>query len=165
MFDLGKTDKKVNSSKKRLLAVSSAGGHWIELMRLLPAIQSNDLAFVTVNQGYASEIKPLPGARFYCIGDVTRWNKVKWILTAFQLLLILLKERPHFVLSTGALPGYMAVRLGKMFGAKTIWVDSIANVEELSKSGQSIGRHADLWLTQWEHLSRKGGPHFHGTVL
>lgn len=151
--------------RKRLLAVSSGGGHWVELMRLLPAILDLDLAFVTVNESYRAELSNIPGCRFYCVNDVTRWNKIRWLQTAFQILRILIKERPDFVLSTGALSGYMALRLGKLFGAKTIWVDSIANVEELSSSGQRIGRHADLWLTQWEHLAKNGGPKYHGAIL
>ena len=32
-------------------------------------------------------------------------------------------------------------------------------------SGQKIGRHADLWLTQWPHLARPEGPFFKGAVL
>ncbi len=69
------------------------------------------------------------------------------------------------MISTGALPGYMALRLGKLLGANTIWVDSIANVEELSESGRRIGNHADLWLTQWQHLAKPEGPEFRGSVI
>jgi UDP-N-acetylglucosamine:LPS N-acetylglucosamine transferase len=78
---------------------------------------------------------------------------------------ILLRERPDVIISTGAAPGYFALRLGKWFGARTIWVDSIANVEKLSLSGQRVGKYADLWLTQWPHLARPEGPYFMGGVL
>jgi hypothetical protein len=97
--------------------------------------------------------------------DVTRWNKIRWIICALKIVWILLRHRPHVVLSTGALPGYLAIRLGKMLGARTVWIDSIANVDELSMSGQRIGRHADMWLTQWAHLARPDGPRFRGAVL
>ena len=69
------------------------------------------------------------------------------------------------IITTGAAPGYFALRFGKLFGTRTIWIDSMANAEELSKSGQEVGKHADLWLTQWEHLARPGGPHYMGAVL
>ena len=72
---------------------------------------------------------------------------------------------PDVVVSTGAAPGYAAIRFAGWIGAKTIWVDSIANVEELSLSGRMAGRIADLWLTQWEHLAGPQGPHFEGSVL
>jgi hypothetical protein len=69
------------------------------------------------------------------------------------------------IITTGAAPGYFALRVGKLFGARTIWIDSMANAETLSKSGQEVGKYADLWLTQWEHLARPQGPHYLGAVL
>ena len=149
-------------SKKKILAVSSGGGHWVELIRLAPAFKGHDVAFATVDNAYRSEAG---GARFYTIRDVTRWDKWRWAQTLLKLAWIILRERPDVVLSTGALPGYFALRLAKWFGARTVWLDSIANVEELSMSGQMIGKHADLWLTQWSHLAKPNGPLYRGTVL
>ncbi len=150
---------------KRVLAVSSGGGHWVEMLRILPALEGNDVVLVTVDQAYQTDLPKNSTARFHHVQDVTRWNKIRWIQTAFQILWILIKERPDVVISTGALPGYMAVRLGKMLGATTIWLDSVANVEELSHSGEKISKHADLWLTQWSHLAQANGPHYQGAVL
>ncbi len=150
---------------KRVMLVASGGGHWVEMMRMAPAFKECSLAFVTVQRNYKDQTNKYPGSRFYTVFDVTRWNKIRWIQTVLKLLLILIKERPHIILSTGALPGFFAIRLGKFFGARTIWVDSIANVEELSKSGQLIGKHTDLWLTQWEHLATTDGPSYKGAVI
>lgn len=74
-------------------------------------------------------------------------------------------ERPEVIISTGAAPGYLGLRIGKWFGARTIWIDSIANAEKLSLSGQLVRNCADLWLTQWPHLARQDGPLFRGSVL
>jgi len=151
---------------RRVLAISSGGGHWIELMRIAPAFQDADTAFVTVNHAYRGDA---PSGRFYTVNDATRWNKFAAALMALRVLLIVLRERPDVVVTTGAAPGYFALRFGKWIGARTIWVDSIANVDELSMSGRIAGKHADLWLTQWPHLA-KGGPkqrhpEFAGAVL
>jgi len=148
--------------KKTILGVCSGGGHWVELIRLAPVFEGHDIALVTVNEAYRSEAG---SARFYTIPDVTRWNRWRWIQTFVQLAWILLRVKPDVVISTGALPGYLALRLARWFGARTIWLDSIANVDELSLSGRMIGRHADLWLTQWPHLAGKNGPSYRGTVL
>ena len=69
------------------------------------------------------------------------------------------------MISTGAAPGYFALRMGRWFRARTVWVDSIANVEELSLSGAKVRPYADLYLTQWEHLAVEGGPTYAGSVL
>ena len=83
---------------------------------------------------------------------------------------ILLRTRPDVVVTTGAAPGYFALRLGGLLGARTIWIDSIANVEELSLAGQKAGQTCDLWLTQWEHLAKPAdskvkGPEYKGSVV
>jgi hypothetical protein len=44
-------------------------------------------------------------------------------------------------------------------------VDSIANAEQLSVSGQKVKPFADLWLTQWPHLEGKDGPYYRGAVI
>lgn len=148
--------------RTRVLGVASGGGHWVELLRLAPAFEHHDLALATVDRAYRSQAG---AARFYTVRDVTRWDKLRWAQTLAQLVWILARERPDVVVSTGALPGYFGLRIAKWLGARTIWVDSIANVDELSLSGQKAGRHADLWLTQWPHLATSGGPQFRGTVL
>jgi len=148
--------------RKKILAVSSGGGHWVELIRVAPAFAGHDVAYATVNEKYRSGAG---SARFYTFRDVTRWDKLLWVQTIMKLVWILLLEQPDVVISTGALPGFFSLRLGKLFGARTIWLDSIANVEELSLSGQKIAKHADMWLTQWPNLSKPNGPMYRGTVL
>jgi UDP-N-acetylglucosamine:LPS N-acetylglucosamine transferase len=152
----------VKKKTKTILAVSSGGGHWIELLRLRPAFNEHHVEYVTVRSDYRDDVQ---GSPFHQVNDATGWN----YLGSFQLLLrmvfILLKVRPDVVVSTGAAPGYFAIRVGKLLGAKTIWVDSLANVEELSRAGRMAGPHADLWLTQWPKLATDQGPHFAGQVL
>jgi len=153
------------TKQKRVMLVASGGGHWVEMMRLTPAFADCSLAFVTVQRDYEYQTKRFEGSRYYTVFDVTRWNRIRWIQTVLELMWILVRERPDVIISTGALPGFFALRLGKLMGARTVWVDSIANVEELSKSGQKIGPHATLWLTQWAHLAKDDGPKYRGAVL
>jgi hypothetical protein len=153
---------RIRPGRIRILAVSSGGGHWIELIRLVPAFEGHDVAFATVDEAYRTEAG---SARFHTIRDVTRWDKWLWVRTIVKLAWILARERPDVVISTGALPGYFSLRMAKWLGARTVWLDSIANVEELSMSGRRVGKHADFWLTQWPHLAGPSGPLYRGTVL
>lgn len=148
--------------KKKILAISSGGGHWVQLLRLRPAFEGADVVFATVREGYRKDVGDAP---FRLISDGNRWNKFKLLKSAAGILLLLLRERPDIVISTGAAPGYFGVRIGKLLGARVIWVDSVANAEELSMSGKKAGRFVDLWLTQWQHLAREKGPQWMGSVL
>ncbi|MFG0242156.1 MAG: UDP-N-acetylglucosamine--LPS N-acetylglucosamine transferase [Phycisphaerales bacterium JB054] len=134
----------------RILAVASGGGHWVQLLRLRPAFEGHRVAFVTVRASYKTDVGDVP---FYLVNDATRWDKFGLVRMCLRLLLIILRERPKIIISTGAAPGYFAIRFGKLLGARTIWLDSIANVEEVSMTGRLVRKHADLWLTQWPHLA------------
>lgn len=146
----------------RVLAVASGGGHWTELMRIREAFDGADVAYVSVKEMYRADVAP---HRFYAIDDVSRLHKWKIFATVARLVLILLRERPAVLVTTGSAPGMLALRIAKRLGARTVWIDSVANIEEMSMSGLKARRAADLWLTQWEHLARPEGPHYRGSVL
>lgn len=145
-----------------ILLVSSGGGHWTQLLRVRPAFAGRQVVFASVRLSYSQDV---PGERFVKIPDATRWDRMRLAWMTLRVFWLIITLRPSFVVSTGALPGYVALRLGKLLGARTVWLDSIANVEELSMSGARIGKYADLWLTQWPHLARDGGPSYRGAVL
>lgn len=144
------------------MLVASAGGHWVQLRRVIPAFEGCELVFVTTNPDYAQEVAP---NRLLTVPDASRWNKIKVILLATSMLKHILTVRPDIIISTGAAPGFFALYFGKKLKARTIWLDSIANCEQLSMSGRMAGKYADLWLTQWEHLAKPEGPQYAGAVL
>jgi UDP-N-acetylglucosamine:LPS N-acetylglucosamine transferase len=147
---------------KKILAVASGGGHWVQMMRMVPAFDGHSVVFVSTQESHRVQVEP---NRFYTVMDGNRWQKVRLLRMAAKLLFIMVRERPDVVISTGAAPGYFSLRFGKLLGARTVWVDSIANAERLSLSGQHAGRFADLWLTQWAHLAKPHGPLFKGSVI
>lgn len=147
---------------QKILAVASGGGHWVQLLRLRPAFASCDIAYVTVQEAYKSQ---LDEGRFYSVTDATRWSRWDLIKMLAQVTWIVIKERPNIVVSTGAAPGVVALRVGKWLGARTIWVDSIANVEQMSMSGRRVQKFADLWLTQWPDVAAAEGCSYKGAVL
>jgi hypothetical protein len=163
MSEKSMSDKSMSTKRLRVLAVSSAGGHWVQLLRLGPSLANCDVTYVTSKLGYRATIEP--GAGFRVIPDANRWNKLALLRVFVAIFALIWSQRPDVVISTGAAPGYFAIRIGNLFGARTIWVDSIANSEELSLSGRKAGPHAALWLTQWAHLARPYGPYFRGSVL
>jgi UDP-N-acetylglucosamine:LPS N-acetylglucosamine transferase len=147
--------------RKRILAVASSGGHWVQLRRLRPAFDGHDVAYLTTDAGHRGEVA---GMRFHTVADANRSDKVALLRSALKIGWVLLRERPHVVVSTGAAPGYLALRAGKLLGARTVWIDSVANVEELSLSGRMSSGVADLCLTQWPHLA-DGDVGYAGAVL
>src|SRR5687767_7177322 len=107
--------------RKRVLAVASSGGHWVELKRILPALAGAEVVFASVEKTYAAEV---PGYRFHWIYDAHRKDKVLTAKAIARLAMIIALVRPDVIVTTGSGPGMLAVRLGKLFGARTVWIES-----------------------------------------
>lgn len=147
---------------KVVFLVSSTGGHWTQMLRTLPTFSGHSLIFISTSERDRGDVE---NERFFLVADASRWSKIKLIGLALKMFFLILKFRPDVVFSTGAAPGYFALMFGKLVGARTIWLDSIANVDRMSLSGRKVKRYADMWLTQWPHLSKAGGPSYKGAVL
>ncbi|MGB0958214.1 MAG: UDP-N-acetylglucosamine--LPS N-acetylglucosamine transferase [Litorivicinus sp.] len=146
----------------KVLLVSSCGGHWVEMMRTRPAFEGHQLFYASTDASYAEHNPERP---FYTIPEASRWSKPRLVWQALVCFVVILRVRPDVLLTTGASVGFFSLVFAKWLGAKTIWLDSIANATELSMSGQKAGRHADLFLTQWPELERPNGPVFEGAVI
>ena len=147
---------------KRVLAVASGGGHWHQLMMLRPAYAHHDLRLVTTLEGLAEEYG-LPPANL--VPDCNRNEPLRALACVFFMAALMLRHRPHVVISTGALPGVIALAWGRLMGARTIWVDSIANAEEMSASGRLARRFAHLRFSQWEAVAAAEGAEYAGALL
>ena len=147
--------------RKRILAVASGGGHWVQLLRLRPAFEGMQVDFLTTNPAYQKDVH----GRLYAVTDANMWNKIALARMFLEVLWVVVRVRPDVVVTTGAAPGFAAIVFGRLIGAKTIWIDSIANSEELSNSGKQARRFASAWVTQWSHLANEDGPSYWGAVL
>jgi UDP-N-acetylglucosamine:LPS N-acetylglucosamine transferase len=148
--------------RPRLLAVSSGGGHWAQMMRIRRAFDEADVTYVTVEPGYRADVGDAP---LHIVPDANKDRPLRAVQLAGAIARIVLRERPDVVFSTGAAPGCLTVILGRLLGARTIWLDSIANAERISLSGRLVRPFASVWLTQWEHLARGTRPEYAGQVF
>jgi UDP-N-acetylglucosamine:LPS N-acetylglucosamine transferase len=147
---------------KRILAVASGGGHWQQLMLMRRAFEEAEVMYLTTLPGLPEQFGAYPAA---IVPDCNRNEKLAIIKAFFVLSWRILRFRPRVVISTGALPGVLALALGRIYGARTIWVDSVANAEEMSMSGRLARRFAHLWLSQWAHVAEAEGADYAGAVL
>ena len=145
----------------RVLAIASAGGHWVQLLRLAPAFKNQELSFMSTNPNFSIMVE---NYQFFTVPDANKNNKLNLIRCFLQVFRIVLVKRPDIIITTGAAPGLMGIIVGRFTGAKTIWIDSIANAEKLSLSGKIATRFANRVYTQWPNLATDK-IHFKGNVL
>ena len=119
---------------KKVLAVASIGGHWIQLLRIARSLETYyEVVYMSTHPKCGTMVGD---RRFYTIMDFSRWNAWKMIPCAFKILAFLVREHPSAIITTGAAPGLLTVIIGRMIGIKTIWVDSVANVNKMSACGR-----------------------------
>jgi UDP-N-acetylglucosamine:LPS N-acetylglucosamine transferase len=156
------TLSRSNSPRRRVLAVASGGGHWVQLMRLRPVFEGTDIHYATVDPSARAMVAP---ATVHLYPDANKDTLLRMVLAALALAVIVIRVRPHVVISTGAAGGYLAIRIARLLGARTVFIDSIANTRQLSVSGRLAQRVADVVLSQWPGVAAATGAEYRGAVL
>ena len=131
------------------------GGHFVEMKRLLNAFNEHDYFFVTY---YSDATKNIENTYFINFEESGLRAKIMLIKTIIKAAKILTKEKPDVIVSTGG--GEIAVPfcyIGKILGAKVIFVDTLARITTPSGGGKLVYPIADLFLVQWELLLKKYG--------
>src|SRR5258707_3188905 len=85
-----------HTARPKLLAVSSGGGHWIQLMRIKHAFEHCAVTFVTVHDSYRHQVA---GHNFCVVNDANRWDKIALLKAARRLAWIVWTEKPDIVIS------------------------------------------------------------------
>lgn len=139
--------------KKTILAIASGGGHWTELTKIIEPL-GKEYRFVGVSTKKTPDPKGLY-TNSYSVRDFSRktWWRLPGVL--FKVMRIVQREKPFAIISTGAAPGLIGVLIGKIYGKKTLWIDSLANPENLSGSGKIALRMGVRTITQWEKIAGK----------
>jgi UDP-N-acetylglucosamine:LPS N-acetylglucosamine transferase len=109
--------------------------------------------YVTSRSIWAKELENLGPT--YIVGECDRNKPLQILATAWRSFLLVLKEKPDVVITTGSLPIAIVCLFAKVFGAKIIWIDSIAQLDDLSLSGRLVAKYADLLITQWPEVAEK----------
>lgn len=147
----------------KILAIASGGGHWEQLMLIRPAFVDAEVKYVTTLDGLADRSGITNCA---LVHECNRNDLGKVLANAWRISVLIARFKPDVVISTGALPGLIAVALAKViFRKRTIWLDSVANGKEFSMSGRMAKRFSSLWLTQWEEVADASGAAYLGRVI
>jgi UDP-N-acetylglucosamine:LPS N-acetylglucosamine transferase len=135
----------------RICLAASAGGHISQLLKLAESWDGFETFCVTTTEVVRDKLSKF--GRVYIVGECNRQHPTRVVKVLLRCIKVVFRERPDVVISTGAAAGCMLCLLGKMLGAKIIWIDSITNVERISLSGRMVRYVADLFLVQWPELA------------
>lgn len=138
----------------KICFVASSGGHWEELICLKEIAEENEAFFVTESGCQTEEWKDGNLHVYPQINRRERGFPVHFIKLCMDAWRLMRKERPDVVIATGALISVPFCFFGKRWGAKVIFIESIARVDNRSLSGRLVYPIADRFLVQWESMLR-----------
>jgi UDP-N-acetylglucosamine:LPS N-acetylglucosamine transferase len=151
-----------NPPRTRVLAISSGGGHWVQLLRLKGSFDGCEVHYACPDKSAAFQVSPAP---FHAYPDCNLNKPLRAIIAMFHILVLLIRVRPTIIVSTGAAGGVMAIALGRLFGIRGLFIDSIANAHALSLSARIALKTANAVFTQWPDVAASTPAAYRGNVL
>ena len=144
---------------KKVLFISSTGGHLDELMQLKSLFNCYDYHIITEKEKSNLSLKDkFPNrVNFLLYGSYSNLkNRIiypfKLIYNSFKSLILYIKIRPQYIISTGAHTAGPMCLIGHIFGSKIIYIETFANSMTKSKTGRIVYKFADLFIVQWESM-------------
>ncbi len=141
---------------KKVLFISSTGGHFNELIQLKPLFKEYDYHIITEKNKMTAGLKKEYGEKinFLVYGTRIRIFEYifKFIYNCLKSLILYIKIRPQYIISTGTHTAVPMCYIGKVFGSKIIFIETFANRNTKTLSGKMIYPIADLFIVQWEEM-------------
>ena len=78
-------------------------------------------------------------------------NTIKNTILAFK---ILRKEKPDLIISSGAAVAVPFFWIGKLFGAKTVYIEIFDRIDKPTLTGKLVYPVTDKFIVQWEELKK-----------
>jgi len=141
--------------------VASPGGHMTQALSVTDAFEGTDIYLITLD---------FPNVRGLSLTDIKHIHRIRlWfgysmklgvpftlLVSFWTIFKIFFRKRPHIIFSTGSEIAVPAFLLGRfIFSARTIYMESLTRVHDLSMTGKLLYRFAHVFLVQWRELAEK----------
>ena len=136
----------------KICLVGSSGGHLTHLYLLKPFWKDKERFWVTFDKEDARSI--LGNEIFYPCHYPTNRNLKNLIKNTILAFNILRKERPDVIISSGAAVAVPFFYLGKIFGAKTVYIEVFDRIDTPTLTGKLVYPVTDKFIVQWEEMKK-----------
>ncbi|MBK4808415.1 oligosaccharide biosynthesis protein Alg14 like protein [Enterococcus faecium] len=96
----------------------------------------------------------LKDERFFPCYYPTNRNIINLIRNSFLAIRILLKEKPDLIISSGAAVAVPFFYLGKLIGAKTIYIEVFDRIDAPTLTGKLVYPVTDKFIVQWDEMKK-----------
>lgn len=136
----------------KICLVGSSGGHLTHLMLLKEWWKDQDRFWVTFEKEDSKSILE-EEKKYWCYFPTNR-NIKNLIKNTFLAIKILIKEKPDLIVSSGAAPAIPFFYLGRLLGAKTIYIEVYDRIDKPTLTGKLVYPISNLFILQWEEQKK-----------
>lgn len=141
-----------NKKKLKVCLVGSSGGHLTHLYMLKPFWGDKKRFWVTFDKEDARSL--LNEEKMYpCYYPSNRSLKAL-IINTIKAFKIISKERPNLIISSGAAPAIPFFYIGKLFGAKLIYIEVFDRIDKPTMTGKIVYPIVDEFIVEWEEMKQ-----------
>ncbi|WP_189240724.1 PssD/Cps14F family polysaccharide biosynthesis glycosyltransferase [Planomonospora parontospora] len=137
----------------KALLVCSTGGHLTQLHRLRPWYEQHERHWVTFEKADAESL--LAGEEVTWAYHPTTRNLRNLIRNLWLAVKLVPRYRPDVVVTTGAGVAYPFFLLGRLYGARTVYLEVYDRIDSGTLTGRLCYPLADLFLLQWPEQQRR----------
>lgn len=143
---------------KKILYISSTGGHFSELMQLKEIFNKYQYFIVTEKTQSTQNLKQSYGKKMSFLAYGTKKNLFTYFFIYFfnivKSFIIFLKQNPDIVVTTGTHTAVPMCYIAKIFRKKVIYIETFANRNTKTVAGRIVYPIADVFVVQWEEMMK-----------
>ncbi|EOT49315.1 hypothetical protein IGK74_001345 [Enterococcus sp. AZ150] len=136
----------------KICLVGSSGGHLTHLYLLKDFWEEYDRFWVTFDKDDANSVLEYE-KKYYCYFPTNR-NIKNLFKNTMLAIKVLKKEKPDLIISSGAAVAVPFFYIGKLFGAKTVYLEVFDRIDSPTLTGKLVKPVTDKFLVQWEELEK-----------
>lgn len=141
---------------KKVMFISSTGGHLSELLQLEPIFSKYNYRILTEKTKPNMYLKDKYSDKVDFVLFGNRHHFLRYFLVmpinAILIMYYLLKFRPETLITTGAHTCIFPCLLAKLFGKQIIYIETFANLESKTMTGRMMYYIADTFIVQWKSM-------------
>jgi beta-1,4-N-acetylglucosaminyltransferase len=145
--------KRRSDARVEILLVCSSGGHLLQLRALRRAWSGRSALWVTFDKSDARSLLAEDSVA-YAYGPTNR-NIPNLLRNSLLAVRLIRRVRPRVVLTTGAGIAVPFAWVGRAFGARVVYVESITRIEDVSLTYRLVAPIADEIYVQWPELAEQ----------
>lgn len=145
-------------NKRRVMFISSTGGHFNELIQLEKMFKNYDYSIVTEKTKSNSYLKDKYKGRVSYLIYGTKHHFLsypfKFFINCIKSCFIYLKYRPDYIITTGVHTAVPMCFIGKILGSKIIYIETFANMVSKTVTGKILYPITDKFIVQWDSMRK-----------